>query len=245
MKHTLESAFGIFENRKADQYFNNPYNQYDHCSSFNMDGQKYYYDHVTLSSGFQELFVVIKPDSMGYLKTDGSTLKRYQEDHFKYHVVLRNRSGFIMRLTGFDIRYDDFFGDWHFFPSGGWDLTLEPGETQEINGNLKLNPDQRFIPEIRGDINGIAGIDVREANGKVTINAIAGVANYWEEDDWRREFEPYIRRTVFDFEEVMTPSDLARFGIMQGSQIRTNISHFLNGNADIMKCNANYNKKFD
>jgi len=247
MRETIGSAFEtMFKNyhTKPRQYFDNPYNEYDNCSSFIMDGQRYYYDHVRLSDS-ENLYIVFKQNKSGYLKSDGSTLKEYQEDHFKYHVVLRNWSDFIMHLTGFKIRYDDRFRDWYPFPAGGWDLTLEPGEAEEINGNFKLDSERRFSPDNRGEINGIAGIDVREAYGEVTINAVAGAYNYNEDDEWIREFKPYIRKTMFDFEEIMTPSDLARFGEVQGAKIRTNLAKFLNGNSEKMECSATYSRDFD
>ncbi|MGI9951992.1 hypothetical protein V3F56_06465 [Moorellaceae bacterium AZ2] len=80
-------------------------------------------------------------------------------------------------------------------------------------------------------------------DGEVTIAAVAGCEGYNAERHYLSEFKPCLPVTMFDFEEVMTPAELARFANYVDRGIRNNISSFLAGQPEQMQVSAIYNRR--
>lgn len=177
--------------------------------------------------------------------------------YYKSRVVFYNNQDFYVTLDNFYIAAKQKEGKesrWRQIPVG-ISGTLAPGETKEFYVYFTQDDGyfdseygyqyQRILSPYltAGNIfNGIGGIKmVTSAAGNVTVNAVAGAENYCEEDDWQDAFEPSLRVTLFDFEEVMTPDELARFAAYEGGQILRNITNFLAGHPERMEVTAYYN----
>ncbi|KYH31308.1 hypothetical protein MOMUL_23790 [Moorella mulderi DSM 14980] len=183
--------------------------------------------------------------------------------YYRARVVVSNQTGFTASFNDLSIASP------HRQPNGDIEPELMPGRvsggpippggtgefytefTQDNYAlvNRKKNRWARlrlFSPLVlMGDIfNGIGGLRGAEAcEGEVTISAIAGCENYNAERHYQSEFEPSLPVTMFDFEEVMTPAELARFANYVDQGIRNNIINFLAGHPEQMQVSAVYNRR--
>lgn len=169
-----------------------------------------------------------------------------------------NTSQFNMKCSDLQVCYRDTKADSRYkrLPEY-WDLTLASGESKYVSGEVKYESEVRkygkrswitidddsFNPSIlSGNLTDGATVDTITGYGDVSINAVAGVDNYCDEDKWRNEFEPYVNLNIFDYCEVMTVSELLAFGNHSDErQLDRNLEYFVKGQPDSMCSSAEIN----
>jgi len=205
-----------------------------------------------------------------YETTYGTTLKKtgeaegcswydYEQAQWYYlpaiiyqsRIVLQNSTQFVMEVNNFQIaaQYIDDDASTYPFPISG---TLQPNETKSFFVDHTDMPyyngrsyEYMLRPKVYGSYSkGIAGLKmVYPRSGTVKYNAVAG--EEWSVGKgWSNNADPSIPYTLFDYDRVMTPAELAQLGALRKGQILTNINYFLSGQPENMRVSAYYNRRW-
>ncbi|MGB9859547.1 MAG: hypothetical protein ACPLQP_06395 [Moorellaceae bacterium] len=195
-----------------------------------------------------------------YYKTEGVTATLLKKEkvgrhdyiyYFKARIPVKNNTGFIAWFDNLRIVTRQYInGEYRKvrMPGSASGGPAPPGETIELYAEFTQDSREEeriWKPRVvAGSVfNGIGGIYYPEIlRASVTINAVAGCEDYNDERHWSGEFYPYLPITLFDFEEVMTPEELATFARYVDTGIRDNITYFLAGQPELMRVSATYDR---